>query len=508
MRAWMVRAGQSGDREQAALELGRVIAGWSETGDLSAFTDRESLRDYLRVVYPRASRALVGNWTGQLWRFIRTINEGDLVVLPLKGEPRELVLGRVTGSYFYDETAALGFRHVRPVTWLRRIPRLDLGGDLLDSLGALLTIAELRRHDAAARLEVVMGGGEDPGWLPAGAHSEELSSKDDLIAQAIASAASNPLQVSIRQLLQLWGTARRTASTVAIIEQELADSGLATVPRISKGWLDNVVAITAIRPTPEDLPSLGEIESVAEGTSEPVSVTISTLRSATSGVVSVQEGDPLVKAVTLMLQHDFSQLAVLNGQGDITGVVSWETLGKARLGNTDPALGEATVPARTVTVDADLLGVVAEVSSRDYVFVREVGGHKPVGIVTVADLSDQFYIMARPFALVEEVERRLRRCTDERVPVAAMKAAAGNKGAQILGAANLTMGGYKHLYKDSQNFEYLGWALDHETFFGLLSAVHAIRNNLMHFSTDPLGEQELVQAQSLLHMLRVVDPRP
>lgn len=508
MRAWMIRAGQSGDREQAALELGRVIAGWSETGDLSAFTDRESLRDYLRAVYPSASRALVGNWTGQLWRFLRVISEGDLVVLPLKGEARELVLGRIAGPYSFDETAARGFRHVRPVEWLRTIPRTDLGSDLLDSLGALLTIAELRRHDAAARLEAVMDGGADPGWLPEGAHSEELSSKDDLIARAIASAASSPLNVSIRQLLQLWGTARRTDSTIAIIEQDLADSGLATVPRISEGWLDNIVAITAIRPTPEDPPLLGELEAVAEDAAVPVSVTISTLQSATSGVVSVQEGDALVKAVTLMLQFDFSQLAVLNPQGDITGVVSWETIGKARLGKTNPTLHEATFPARTVTVEADLLGVVAEVSSRDYVFVRAVGSHKPVGIVTVADLSDQFYIMARPFALVEEVERRLRRCTDERVPVAAMKAAAGNKGAQILGAANLTMGAYKHLYKDRENFEYLGWALDHTTFFDLLSAVHALRNNLMHFSTDPLGEQELAQAQALLHMLRVVDPRP
>src|SRR4051794_34317476 len=147
MRAWMIRAGQSGEREQAALDLGRVIAGWSETDDLSPYSDRESLRDYIRSVYPSASRALVANWTGQLWRFLHVISEGDLVVLPLKGEARELVLGRITGPYFYDETAARGFRHVRPVTWHRTIARSDLGSDLLDSLGALLTIAELRRHD-------------------------------------------------------------------------------------------------------------------------------------------------------------------------------------------------------------------------------------------------------------------------------------------------------------------------------------------------------------------------
>jgi restriction system protein len=277
---------------------------------------------------------------------------------------------------------------------------------------------------------------------------------------------------------------------------------------MSKGWLDSLVSITAIQPDPENTLVPSPNVDPDEDDSVSLSVTISTLRSATSGVTSVKEGDTLVKAVTLMVRYNYSQLAVLNQQGDITGVVSWETIGRARLGRPDPTLSQATEIPQTVPVNANLLSVVAEVATRDYVFVRGMGSHSPLGIVTVADLTDQFYVMARPFTVIEEVERRLRRCTDERVPLTVMKAAAGNRANQVHSAANLTMGGYKHLYKEEASFAHLGWDIDHQQFVELLSSVHALRNNLMHFSTDPLADQDIARAEALLQMLRVVDPRP
>lgn len=508
MRAWLIRAGKSGEREAAALEGGRAIAGWFETGDLGQIKDRAELRDLLGVVYQSASRPLLANWTGQLWNFVRIIAPGDIVALPLKGEPRGIVLGRVSGPYTYDEAAPPGFRHVRQVEWIRTIPRSSLDSDLLDSLGALLTVAELRRHDAATRLDAVMKGNEDPGWLPIGAHAADLASKEDLISKAVSSATSDPLRVTIRQLISLWGVSRRTDSSLAVIEQELADAGLRAVPRIAEGWLDNLVVLAAIDEGDTEAALSDNFMEQLSGDAPPASLTISTLRSATSKVVSVRDDDSLVKAITLMIQHDYSQLPVVNAQGDITGVVSWESIGKARLSTQDPDLQTATVPARTVPVNADLLGVVAEVATRDYVFVHDLGGHAPIGVVTVADLAAQFHVMARPFALVEEVERRLRRSTDERVPVALMKAAVGGKGTHVASAANLTMGSYKHLYKSIETFALLDWPLDHGTFFELLSEVHRIRNSLMHFSTDPLSEAELTKASAFVQMLRLADPRP
>ncbi|GIG29805.1 CBS domain-containing protein [Cellulomonas marina] len=509
MRAWMIRAGRNGEREEAALTGDRAIAGWDETGDLAPFDDRTSLRDYLRTVYPEASPALLANWTGQLWRFIAEIAIGDLVVMPCRsGEQPELAVGEVISGYFFDAEAADGFRHCIGVKWLQRVERSVFERDLLDSMGALLTIFELRRHDAAKRVADVAAGGEDPGWRAGEDEASGIATIDDLVARVTSS--TGPIEMSIRQILGLWGVERRTDSSVALVEQGLADEGLVVTPGLSQGWLDNAVRVAEVdaqAATRADAQSsLGGLEEVRPA---PVSVTISTLPSARSAVTAVGVNDTLELAITLLLQHDYSQLPVLNENGDIVGIVSWETIGKARLSKDAPALVDATAPARTVTLDAELLGVVSEVATRDFVLVRASDSYKAIGIVTVADLSRQFQIMARPFALIEEIERRLRRRVDERVPLAAMQAAVGNAkaAAKIEGAASLTMGNYKHLLASEETFRLLGWPLDHDRFFQLLCTVHKMRNNLMHFSTDPVEEPTMKEAQAFLEILRTVDPR-
>ncbi len=509
MRAWMVRAGADGEREEAALSLGRVIAGWQEVGDLSDVTDREALRDRLRDVYPEASTGVLANWTGQLWRFTRVIAVGDIVVLPLKRQNAkagaELALGRITASYEYDTSADWGYRHVRPVEWLNRVPRGALNSDLLDSLGALLTICELKRHKAADRILAVLGGDPDPGWTPEGHAAELFSNREALLAHAVEQAPTDPMRLSIRQLLAYWGASRRTDELVSEVERELAESGVVAVPAISDGWLDDLVALAPLPSAPNE----GATRVYAAPPTPPaaVSVSISTLMSATGGVVSVNQGDSLDRVVTLLLQHNFSQLPVLNDEGNVVGAVSWESIGRAHLGHEAAQLSDALMHPPVVTSDADLLDVILDVSLYDFVIVRASDSFRPIGLVTVADLSVQYRVMASPFTLVEEVERRLRRATDERVPLTAMKAAVGPKNAHVQSASNLTMGNYKYLYAESSNFERLGWSLDHDMFLELLGAVHSLRNSLMHFSTDPLSEEDLAPVRSFLQILRVVDPR-
>lgn len=116
MRAWMVRAGRKGERATVALENGVVIAGWEEVGDLSHIGDGEGLRALLVEIYPEFSSQVVGNWTGQLWRFREEIAVGDLVVIPVSDSyRRRLVVGVVTGTYCYHGAAKPGFRRTRSV---------------------------------------------------------------------------------------------------------------------------------------------------------------------------------------------------------------------------------------------------------------------------------------------------------------------------------------------------------------------------------------------------------
>jgi restriction system protein len=145
-RAWLVRAGRLGEREVLALEDNIAVIGWLELPDLATVDTRESLMTLLQQAYPDANPKRLLNWRGQIWAFLRTISEGDLVVLPLKGTSA-VAIGQVTGSYSYRPDLPLDARHTRSVKWLRPdLPRTAISQDLLYSLGAFLTVCEIKRQ--------------------------------------------------------------------------------------------------------------------------------------------------------------------------------------------------------------------------------------------------------------------------------------------------------------------------------------------------------------------------
>ena len=92
----------------------------------------------LRVGYPGASEKLLINNAAQLWAFVRRIEVGDLITLPLKTTPT-VAIGRATGPYQFKPDNPTDARRTRPVDWLRTVPRAAVGQDLLYSLGAFLT---------------------------------------------------------------------------------------------------------------------------------------------------------------------------------------------------------------------------------------------------------------------------------------------------------------------------------------------------------------------------------
>lgn len=163
MTAWLSRAGKHGEREQVALDEKIVVVGWGALPDLSDVSSRDDIAALLREAYPEDGDKRVINHVAQLWAFRSTMQEGDLVVLPLKSVPA-VAIGRVTGGYQYRPELPPNANHTRPVEWLRTdIPRTAIGRDLLHSLGAFLTVCQIRRNNAAERLAALAESGIDPG---------------------------------------------------------------------------------------------------------------------------------------------------------------------------------------------------------------------------------------------------------------------------------------------------------------------------------------------------------
>jgi len=157
MAIWLVRAGAHGEREQAALDKGMAIIGWEDLPNLTAIKTRDALAQLLKETYPTEGPNKLANWNGQLWAFRDRIKKDDLIVLPLKRRSA-VAIGRVTGDYVYQADDKDSF-HTRPVEWLRTdIPRSAFGNDLLYSLGAFMTVCQISRNNADARIQAILEG--------------------------------------------------------------------------------------------------------------------------------------------------------------------------------------------------------------------------------------------------------------------------------------------------------------------------------------------------------------
>ncbi|MFB7630623.1 CBS domain-containing protein [Streptomyces sp. NPDC056149] len=527
MRAWVVRAGENGEREQAALEEGMLLAGWLGLGDLTDSATRDDIKAAVAAAYPDEGPYTVGNWTGQLYRFVHEIQPGDLVALPLRSWL--VAIGRVTGGYEYRSEAADGLRHVRRVEWLvKDIDRQSIHSDLLDSMGSLLTVFELSRFGAAERIAALADGRPDPGRPDADEFAATLTEPAKLFEEVRRRASGEPLTLSIRDFLAIWGVQRRYPAAVEQINNDLDARGLVTVPSFTEASIDSRIAVLAGGSEPDEagtsamtrlsgttsLPAAVHSAVQAAGhqpneesQAQTVAYRVSNLDSANLMPECVRVGDSLRTAMTLMVLRGYSQLPVLDADGRLRGVVSWESIGRAHMADPRASLAAATVRGQEADRSDDLLDWIGTIQQTGYVLVRD-HDHKVCGLVTASDLTIQFGTRVRPFVLVEEIEQRLRRVVDQRIPLDRIRAVVPRgRASRVSSAANLTFGAYGHLLRTPENWSALGWAIDQQHFLAALEDCRQFRNSLMHFSPDPVTDDQLLPAQGLLELLRSLDPQ-
>lgn len=156
MALWMIRVGRHGEHEQQFLRSNSISLNWSElVQDLSLFDTRAAMRELMRKTFPQASEAKLSNHLGQIWAFVKDMKPGDWVMIPSKAKSA-IHIAEITGSYAYDPSQPIPYRHVRTVKWISTdVPRSNFDQDLLNSLGAIMTICEIRRNDAEKRIRAM-----------------------------------------------------------------------------------------------------------------------------------------------------------------------------------------------------------------------------------------------------------------------------------------------------------------------------------------------------------------
>jgi len=338
---------------------------------------------------------------------------------------------------------------------------------------------------------------------------------DLFLADAAGRRPPNLVSLTVRELLHKWHARRRGYWIVENIQQDLAKYGLTTHPDFTEGWIDNTV--TLIPPTINELvddeePTTTSVEDEAETedrSTPDVSLQVSSLKSANTGVVAVSPQDTLEKAQSLMMSHDFSQLPVLSGVRQLRGAVSWESIAHARMREATPTLAAATISAETVRWDDDLLVQIPRIAAAGFAFVQ-AQDQTFSGIVTTVDISLEFALLATPFFMLAEIERRLRRAIGAAFTNDQLKGMAdpADIGRVVESVDDLTMGEYVRLLENPLHWEQMQWTIDRAVFLDSLRKTRDIRNEIMHFSPDPLDEEQINQLATFRKLLRNLDPTP
>lgn len=156
MSLWMVRAGRHGEFEDRFITDSRIYLTWDAIGgNICNVATRAEVVQLLTEAWPNAAIGKVRNHAGQIWSFVNEMKAGDLVVVPSKKKP-ELHFGELVSDCVFNENEDPRYRHHRAVKWIKDVPRAAIDKDLLYSLGAIMTICEISRNDAEARIRKML----------------------------------------------------------------------------------------------------------------------------------------------------------------------------------------------------------------------------------------------------------------------------------------------------------------------------------------------------------------
>lgn len=143
---WGIHAGETGNADLQFKTRNCIAIGWEEMGDLSKLAaDRAAFKTAVRKVYPSIKDGAVANYAGQLFRFVHEMKPGDFVAYPSKKD-RQVHLGQIEGDYRYEPKEFAGYPNIRPVKWLKAVPRSHYTQGALYEVGSAMSLFMIRNY--------------------------------------------------------------------------------------------------------------------------------------------------------------------------------------------------------------------------------------------------------------------------------------------------------------------------------------------------------------------------
>ncbi len=209
MSVWVVRAGRKSEIIDPVRQQCVIALGWSPVDDCSQYQTRKDFRDAYQSAYPDDTnrRRVAGN-AGQLYRFVREMRVGEVVMTP-DSPARQVLIGKVKGEYLYNPEAVKGFPHLRPVDWCRTVSRDEMSPRLRQALSADMTVFTAQGFDEEVQ-RLLQGRAEPVSEEQEGQEQvdffEDTQAKaDELISDIIAKIDPYDFQDLVAALLRAMG---------------------------------------------------------------------------------------------------------------------------------------------------------------------------------------------------------------------------------------------------------------------------------------------------------------
>jgi CBS domain-containing protein len=346
-------------------------------------------------------------------------------------------------------------------------------------------------------------------------------------------------RITVRELLRMFKAERRGLNKIHDIRTALDSLGLVTDPDFESAWIDALIRLRlkdAVGVSPVEPPETTEgdeedddgetahsstegqegantlligseaeskagIVVAAEGSVETVlskavdpTFRIGSLPAANKPLTTVGQDDSLMKAVTKMMQLDYSQLPIMHGQREVKGMISWKSIAsRYALGGECCKVQNCREDAQLIDGNGTLFDAIPTIVKHGYVLVRDPHYHTITGIVTASDLSLQFQQLAEPFLLLREIELHIRQLLGDKVLPEDFDwlASADGTAPKPISISDLSFGEYVRLLQRPQVWHRLSLNIDQASLTIQLEEVRQIRNDVMHFDPDPMTTKQL-----------------
>ncbi|HUY32786.1 MAG TPA: CBS domain-containing protein [Pirellulales bacterium] len=336
----------------------------------------------------------------------------------------------------------------------------------------------------------------------------EVEVPDELRAQQAALRNGEKPRAKVRELLSWFDAARRGFVVVRRVRAALDAVDLVTWPDFEGEYIDQEVFFmdkASFRP-PKPAPPVPATEGAAPVVATAAVVPshrLGRLKAANRRPVSVSPAERLEAATTLMLTHDFSQLPVMQSDRSVKGIISWKSIGsKLALGRACAIVQDCMEQHHELRDDASLFDAIGIIAEHDCVLVRD-RENKVTGLVTGADISEQFHVLAEPFLLLGDIENRIRALILPRFSTDELRAVRlpSDGGRAVEGVSDLTFGEYVRLLENEERWNKLQLRIDRSKFVEQLGRIREIRNDVMHFDPDGIDEGDLGELRSFSNFL-------